>query len=148
MDRLDRAILNRANTSIGFDERPFAVIARDLCIPEQEVLSRVRALKDRGVIRRIGAVLDPRRIGWVSTLCAADIPENRLEEFAAFAAGYGEITHNYVRDGHPSCWFTVIAPDRYHLERIIKEIGQALDVDILDLPARTVFKIRVAFDLD
>jgi len=28
------------------------------------------------------------------------------------------------------------------------DIGQAMDIDIMDLPARKVFKIRVAFDLE
>ena len=148
MDRVDRAILNRINKSIPLCAEPFRDVAEDLHLPEDELIARIRSLKGNGFIRRIGAIIDPRRLGWTSTLCAADIPEVRLEEFSALAMRHGEITHNYVREGHPNCWFTIIAPDRDRIEEIMHDIGQAMDIDIMDLPARKVFKIRVAFDLE
>jgi DNA-binding Lrp family transcriptional regulator len=148
MDGIDRAILNRINKSIPLCARPFREIAEDLHLSEEDLVERIRALKKAGFIRRIGAVIDPKKLGWSSTLCAADIPEDRLEKFASLADGITGITHNYVREGHPNCWFTVIAPGRDALERIIKEIEQALDITVLNLPACNVFKIRVAFDLD
>ncbi|HPC47867.1 MAG TPA: Lrp/AsnC family transcriptional regulator, partial [Deltaproteobacteria bacterium] len=96
MDDVDRRILSRMSRSVELAERPFRNMSEELGIPEGEVISRVRALKDAGVIRRIGAVLDPARLGWVSTLCAADIPEDRIEPFADLTRSMAEITHNYV----------------------------------------------------
>ena len=147
MDDVDRRILSRMSRSVELAKRPFRNMSEELGIPEGEVISRVRALKDAGVIRRIGAVLDPARLGWVSTLCAADIPEDRIEQFADLTRSMAEITHNYVRDGTPNCWFTVIAPTRLRVEEIKRTIEASLGVRVSDLPARRVFKIRVSFDL-
>ncbi|HPR56230.1 MAG TPA: AsnC family transcriptional regulator [Deltaproteobacteria bacterium] len=148
MDHVDRAILSIVNKALPLSERPFSEVARHAGITEDEVIARIGSMKEQGVIRRIGAVVDPRKLGWSSTLCAADIPEGRIGDFHTLARRFREITHNYVRDGKPNCWFTIIAPDRRRTEDIMNEIGQALDTTVLDLPARKIFKIRVAFDLE
>jgi DNA-binding Lrp family transcriptional regulator len=147
MNNVDRQILTLINESLPISERPYRTLAEALGISEQEAIDRIRKLRDSGVIRRIGAVIDPKSIGWHSTLCAADVPASLLDEFAALVGGYGEVTHNYLREGHPNCWFTVIAPSEKRLLQIISEIEQKLGITLYDLPARKVFKIRVAFDI-
>jgi DNA-binding Lrp family transcriptional regulator len=148
VDGIDRTILTLINLALPLTCRPFCEVARRAGLSEEEVIARIRNLKERGIIRRLGAVIDPRKIEWTSTLCAADIPESRLEDYAALVGGYAEVTHNYVREGRPNCWFTIIAPDRRRIEEIMKQLEQALNTKILDLPARKVFKIRVGFDLE
>jgi len=147
MDTIDRKILGIINDALPVAERPFQIVADSVGISEEETIDRIKELKARRVIRRIGAVINPRGIGWQSTLCAVDVPMERLEEFAALVGTYEEVTHNYVRDGQPNCWFTLIAPSKERLSEIILEIEQALDTRILNLPANKVFKIRVALDI-
>ncbi len=147
MDTIDRKILSIINNTLPIAERPFQLVARSVGISEEETIDRIKKLKAGRIIRRIGAVIHPRGIGWHSTLCAVDVPMERLEEFAAFVGRYEEVTHNYLRDGQPNCWFTLIAPSKERLKEIIREIEQALDIKILDLPASKVFKIRVALDI-
>jgi DNA-binding Lrp family transcriptional regulator len=148
MDKTDKAILNLINTAFPLEHRPNSLLARELGIPEQEVIERIKGMRESGIIRRIGATIDPRRLDWYSTLCAATIPEERIEEYARVANAYPEVTHNYVRTGHPNCWFTVIAPSKERAGEIIKEIKHKLGTAILELPARRVFKIGVRFTLD
>jgi len=147
MDKIDRTILDRINKALPIAERPFKDVADSLGISEKELLDRIRKMISDGLIRRIGAVIDPRVIGWKSTLCAADIKPERLEEFSALVGGYDEVTHNYLRDGRPNCWFTIVAPSMERLLGIILEIEQKLGIEIYNLPARKVFKIRVALDI-
>ncbi len=146
MDHIDRKILTFISRSFPLTERPFRSIGERTGITEDEAMERIRRLKETGAIRRIGAVISPRNLGWYSTLCAAEVPQERIDEFASLVNAYGQVTHNYVRSGHPNCWFTLITPDKAQAERIIREIGQRLGTDILDLPARRVFKINVSFD--
>lgn len=146
MDRIDRKILTLISESFPLEERPFRSIAEQAGITEDEAVERIRRLKETGTIRRIGAVISPRSLGWRSTLCAADVPQERIDEFASLVNSYDQVTHNYVRSGHPNCWFTLITPDMAQAEEIIREIGRRLGTDILDLPARRVFKINVSFD--
>lgn len=148
MDETDRRILACMSSHVPVTPRPFLDLAEELGMPEQELMERVRRLKDKGVIRRIGAVLDPARLGWVSTLCAAHIPLEKVEEFARIAAAVPEITHNYLREGTPNCWFTIIAPTRERINEIIRALEANLGVAIQDMPSNRVFKIRVAFGME
>jgi DNA-binding Lrp family transcriptional regulator len=142
MDTIDHKILSIINNTLPIAERPFQIVAQSVGISEEETIDRIKKLKAGHIIRRIGAVVNPRGLGWQSTLCAADVPMERLDEFAALVGRYEEVTHNYLRDGQPNCWFTLIAPNKERLSDIIREIEQALDIKILDLPASKVFKDR------
>ena len=147
MDTIDRKIPGIINNTLPIAERPFQIVAQSVGISEEETIDRIKKLKAERIIRRIGAVINPRGIGWQSTLCAVDVPMERLEEFAALVGSYEEVTHNYVRDGQPNCWFTLIAPTKERLSEILREIEQALDIKILGLPANKVFKIKVALEI-
>jgi DNA-binding Lrp family transcriptional regulator len=146
MDRVDRQILNLSNKGLPLSERPYRELAKALGISEKEIIMRIKVLKEKGIIRRIGAVIDPRSIGWQSTLCAADVLPEHIEQFADIVGRYDEVTHNYLREGHPNCWFTLIAPNVQRLGDIISEMEQQLSIKILSLPARKIFKIRVSFE--
>ncbi|MEN6474454.1 MAG: AsnC family transcriptional regulator [Syntrophaceae bacterium] len=147
MDKHDKAILTRVSAAFPLVPRPYALLAGELGLSEDEVIARVRALKGGGTIRRIGATIDPRAVAWYSTLCAVNVPESRIEEYAQVVNAFEEVTHNYVRSGVPNCWFTIIAPDKARADEIMGLIRSALDLPVLELPATRVFKIGVRFSL-
>ncbi len=115
---------------------------------EDEVIRRVRRMKESGVIRRIGGSFDSRRLGFFSTLCAAKVPPQKVKLFNEVINACAGITHNYTRDHEYNIWFTFIAGSEAELERSLKEIADRTGVrDIVSLPAGRVFKIRVDFEL-
>ncbi|WP_054032586.1 siroheme decarboxylase subunit alpha [Desulfatitalea tepidiphila] len=148
LDDTDKAILNRIQSDFPIETCPFGVIARELNLKESEVLQRVLQLKQAGIIRRIGANFVPGKVGFVSTLCAARVPDDKIETFSRVVNRYPGVTHNYQRDDEFNVWFTFIARSReeiaQNLERIAKETGVET---ILNMPATKVFKIRAQFDL-
>lgn len=148
MDATDRRILNRIQSNFPVTARPYAAIGQELHLSEAEVLDRVGRLKAIGVIRRIGGNFSPEKLGFVSTLCAASVPEDKLETFAAVVNRYPGVTHNYMRDNHFNVWFTFIAPSMEAIEVNLAAIAGETGVDgILNLPATRVFKIRAKFDV-
>jgi siroheme decarboxylase len=148
MDDTDRRILNRIQSDFPVTSRPYQTIGLELELPEAEVISRVRRLKVSGIIRRIGGNFSPEKLGFVSTLCAASVPEEKLDAFAATVNRYPGVTHNYMRENHYNVWFTFIAPSMDEIEANLATIAQETDVhDILNLPATRVFKIRAKFDV-
>jgi len=78
MDDKDKELLNMLQDGLTFCERPFMELARRLDLDEESVLSRIRAMKENDIIRRIGGVFDSRALGFVSTLCAMSIPEEKI----------------------------------------------------------------------
>ncbi len=148
MDDLDRELLNRVQSDFPIASRPYAAIAGDLGITEAQVIQRLKALKARGIIRRIGGNFVPHKLGFVSTLCAAKVPEEKLESFAETVNRYPGVTHNYTRDNPFNVWFTFIAPSMEEIDANLEAISRETGVrEILNLPATKVFKIRAHFDL-
>ena len=145
-DDIDRAILNRIQSDFPVASRPYRVIAEKLGLAEGEVIRRVLRLKEQGIIRRIGGNFTPDKLGFVSTLCAASVPEDKISRFAEVVNRYPGVTHNYRRDNTFNIWFTFIAPTMDEINANLKQIAEETGVtEILNLPATKVFKIRAEF---
>ena len=148
MDDTDRKILNRIQSNFPITSRPFQTIAEELGLEESDVIHRLLQLKERGIIRRIGGNFFPEKLGFVSTLCAAKVPQDKIESFAEAVNRYPGVTHNYQRDNSFNIWFTFIAPSMQEIEEKIEAIARDTGVeDIINLPATRVFKIKAHFDL-
>lgn len=148
MDDIDRVILNRIQSDFPITPRPFLAIANDLGFSESEVLHRVAKLKKSGIIRRIGGNFVPEKLGFISTLCAAKVPNNKIDRFAKVVNRYPGVTHNYERDNKYNVWFTFIATSMNEIEKNLKQISQDTGVkDIINLPSTKVFKIKAHFEL-
>ena len=146
LDDLDRAILNEIQSHFPIDSRPYAEVGRRVGASETEVLARVAAMAEAGIIRRLGANFTSRKLGYTSTLVAARVAPDKLEHFVAVVNRYPGVTHNYLRRHRYNVWFTLIAESEESLNRILEEISAAAEVEeILSLPAQEVFKIKVDF---
>ena len=148
LDTIDRAILNRIQSDFPMTSRPYMSVAYEVGISEDDVLKRLARLKEKGIIRRIGGNFVPNKLGFVSTLCAAKVPEDMIESFAKVVNRYPGVTHNYLRDNKYNIWFTFIAPSMEVIEANLKNISKETKIsDIINLPATKVFKIKAHFDL-
>ncbi len=147
-DDMDKEILNRIQSDFPITPRPFLAIAEDLGLTEEAVIECVTRLKDSGIIRRIGGNFVPGKLGFVSTLCAAKVPEDKIDAFAGLVNQFPGVTHNYQRDDAFNIWFTFIAPSMTEIEENLKIISRTTGItDILNLPATNVFKIKAKFDI-
>jgi DNA-binding Lrp family transcriptional regulator len=145
MDDTDREFLNIVQNDFPVAPRPYAVLADKLNLSEAEIIERVRILKEKGIIRRIGAVFDPRKLGFISVLAAAEVPEAEIDTFAAAAGDFHEITHIYVRDAEVNVWFTISAPTRDRLDEILSEIKAKTGIAVHLLSADRIYKVKVVF---
>lgn len=148
MDEVDRQLLNVIQREFPVTSNPYEEIGRRLGLSEADVLGRLQRLKSEGIIRRIGAVIDPGSLGWVSTLCAARVPEEKIDAFVSVVNRYQGVTHNYERKAYYNIWFTLTAPSWEELKKTLSEFSKKTGVDeLVHFPAREIFKVRVQFDL-
>ncbi len=148
MDETDKKILNIIQTDFPVNAEPFNVLAKRISIDEDEVLQRVKKLKETGIIRRMGAVFDTRKLGFASTLCAARVSEEKLKEFVEIVNSYPGVTHNYRRNHEYNVWFTFMASTEEEIKKSLAEISEKTGInDILNMSAKRNFKIDVSFDL-
>lgn len=148
LDSLDRQLLDIIQTDFPLCPRPYAELGQRLGIQEQEALDRVRGLKARKIIRRLGANFQSAKLGFVSTLCAAKVPQDKMESFVAEVNARPGVTHNYLREHNYNIWFTLISPSREETQATLDDISEQTGIPILNLPATKLFKIRVDFRMD
>lgn len=148
LDSLDRRLLDIIQTEFPLVPRPYAALGERLGISEQEAWARVRSLRQRRIIRRLGANFQSAKLGFVSTLCAAKVPDDRLDAFIADVNAQPGVTHNYLRDHAYNIWFTLISPSRDESRAVLDGITARTGVPILNLPATRLFKIRVDFRME
>ncbi|MFH2011311.1 MAG: AsnC family transcriptional regulator [Pseudomonadota bacterium] len=147
MDSQDREILNRIQSNFPLNSRPFKVLGEELNISESNIIERVKQLFNKGYIRRIGASFDSKKLGFTSTLCAAKVPPEKIEEFVKVLHSYRGITHNYKRGHEYNVWFTFIGESKEKIMDNIANISKKTAIkNILNLPAKKVFKVNVEFE--
>jgi hypothetical protein len=71
-----------------------------------------------------------------------------MQRFVEVVNGYTGVTHNYRRAHEYNIWFTLIAPSKGEIKRILAEISERTGVEeIMSLPAERLFKIQVDFEV-
>lgn len=148
LDAVDRRILSFIQSAFPVEPRPYAIIAETAGISETEALARVRALRERSVIRRIGANFQSAKLGFRSTLCAAKVPASKLEDFTTEVNRHVEVTHNYLRKHEYNVWFTCIGSSWRNVCELLDSITAATGISILNLPAEKIYKIKVDFQME
>ncbi len=150
MDGIDKEILNQIQREFPLEREPFAAVGRGLGIGGGEVIRRIETLKRGRVIRQISAIFDTRVLGYESSLVAAKIPPEGLNEGAKAINSHPGVSHNYERNNEFNLWYTVAVPPNSRL-------GLEGTVDVLHsisgsektriLPTLKLFKIGVTLDM-
>ncbi|WP_332900011.1 siroheme decarboxylase subunit beta [Haladaptatus sp. CMSO5] len=144
IDDVDARLVDEFQSGFPVCERPFRVVGEELGISEEDALARVKTLREAGVFRRFGAVLNPPVIG-SSTLAAVKAPDDRFEEVAEIINGYQQVNHNYRRAHEWNMWFVVTAGSLETRDRILAEIEERTGCEVLNLPMLTDFYINLEF---
>ncbi|HEU6437650.1 MAG TPA: siroheme decarboxylase subunit alpha [Nitratidesulfovibrio sp.] len=147
LDQIDKRILDVIQSDFPLESRPYAVIGEKCGITEAEALARVRAMRERKLIRRIGANFQSAKLGFRSTLCAAKVPDEAMDGFVAEVNRHVGVTHNYLRNHEYNIWFTCIGPSWDSVCATLAEITAKTGIPILNLPATKLFKIKVDFQM-
>lgn len=146
-DQIDGKILDILQNEFPLEERPFLAIAGQMGISEADVLERIAAMKASGLIRRIGGIFDSGRMGYYSTLCAIEVPSDRIAEVGQLINRLPGVTHNYLRDHEYNMWFTLTAASPEKAASILAELEKAIGLPITSMPTQKVYKIKVSFEV-
>lgn len=102
LDSLDKAIIAAMQSDLPLITEPYAQIAAALGIEQAELLARLQRYRQSGKIRKLGAVLRHRKVGFsANALCAWVVPPERLDDIGVKFATEPHITHCYARTAYP-----------------------------------------------
>ena len=148
MDNLDQQIVTQLQMDFPLEANPYDIIAERLGVEPEVLFHRIEDMIDLGTIRRIGASLDSRKLGYSSTLAAVRVSPEQVDPACEFIDSYPEITHSYLRSNEYNIWFTVIASSQERVKEVLAQLREKLGIgisDVLDLPVKHLFKLDARF---
>lgn len=148
LSAFEKRLLNILQTGLPIVERPFSKIGMVLGVEERTALKHTREMLKRGVIRRIGAVINWRAVGKASTLVAARVPEKKLKKVVAAVNCLEGVSHNYLREHHYNLWFTLRADFQGEIKAILTRMSKRFGVEFHSLPVKRTFKLDARFDAE
>ncbi|HSV26680.1 MAG TPA: hypothetical protein VLH60_02200, partial [Sedimentisphaerales bacterium] len=140
---LQKKLCEALQDSLPLCSRPFAELAAFLGTDEQTILNETLALRNCGVIRRLGPFIDYHALGRVSALVAGHVDENMLAEVVKLVNAQPGVSHNYLRGHHYNLWFTLQADSAGKIEQILTSLTAETGVTFHRLPAIRSFKLDV-----
>jgi len=148
IDNVDKNLLNIIQAEFPLSREPFAALGLHLNVNCNEVIQRIEKLKSGGIIRLIGPVFNPKRLGYRTTLVAVEVPVERLDKAEQIVSTHPMVSHCYERDHDFNLWFTLAMPAKEDIESEVHKLGSRIKAEeILNLPAVRTFKIGAYFNL-
>lgn len=146
MDAIDRRIVNALQGGFPVCDAPFAAVAAPLGLDEAELIARLQALLDRGVLSRFGPLYVAEALGGAVTLAAMAVPEERFEEVAALVNAHPEVAHNYAR-AHPlNMWFVLACEDPGGIAATIAAIEAETGIEVVNMPREAEYHVGLRLE--
>ncbi len=148
LDATDRKLLNEIQWVFPLVDRPYLEIAQRYGISEFEVMRRIAAMKEIGLIRQINAIFDTRRLGYKSALVAFAVQPDKLDYVSEVVNEHPGVSHNYERNHEYNMWFTLAVAPGSDMKQDLDKMA-ALDgvIKYRVLPTLKLYKIGVKLDM-
>ena len=148
LDNIDKDLLNIIQTELPLGREPFVDLGLHLGTGRSEIIRRIERLKAGGVIRLIGPVFNPGKLGYRTTLVAMKMHAEQLDEAGQIISTNPMVSHCYERDHDFNFWFTLAMPATEDMETEVRKLGNRLKSETtLNLPAVKIFKIGAYFNI-
>ncbi len=127
---LEKKVIAALQGDIPVSPRPYLEIAEMIGVDEETVLSVVKDLYHRGVIRRFGATLRHQKSGFnANAMVAWQVDESLIDTVGEQVAGYDAVTHCYRRDPAPDWPYNLYTMVHARDEAGCREIARTISED-------------------
>ncbi|NPB00256.1 MAG: Lrp/AsnC family transcriptional regulator [Crenarchaeota archaeon] len=129
-------------------ERPFHDIALKLDTDPEKIIETVRSLREKGIIRRIGSVLNYRSRNLKAALVALRVSEKYIDNVIEHINNLGGVSHNFLREHDLNIWFVIKRQSMEDIVKIIREICSQYSInEYAILESVKTYRLDVRFDL-
>jgi siroheme decarboxylase len=142
LDEIDRKLINGWQGGFPLKARPFAEIAGELGISEDETIERIRALREDNMITRFGPMFNADALGGAFCLCAMAVPEQRWDEIVESVNAHIEVAHNYRREHRLNMWFVLATEQAARIGDVCAEIERSTGLHVFAFPKLREFFVE------
>jgi len=97
-DEWDRDVVRATQGDLPVDRSPYRAAAAELGITEEALVEHLEGMQERGLLRRVAAILFHRRAGFSANgMGVWKVPEEQIAEIGPRMAAYRGISHCYER---------------------------------------------------
>jgi DNA-binding Lrp family transcriptional regulator len=105
IDEVDRRIILATQAGLPLAEQPYDVLAQQLDMAVEELMERIRAMQECGVIRRIAAVPDHYALGYrANGMSVWNVRDTVIADLGARVGAREFVSHCYQRPRHLPIW--------------------------------------------
>lgn len=105
LDATDRAIVLATQAGLPLYPNPWHAVGQTVGISGDEVLARMQAMQKAGVIRRVAAVPNHYRLGYVANgMTVWDVDDAEIDRLGRELAAVDGVSHCYRRPRHLPYW--------------------------------------------
>lgn len=98
LDEVDRKVIQATQSGLPLVSRPYHDIAQDLGISANEVIERMKAMQEAGIIRRIAAVPNHYALGYKGNgMSVWDVPSELVNDLGEKVGSLDFVSHCYHR---------------------------------------------------
>ncbi|TYC57464.1 Lrp/AsnC family transcriptional regulator [Marinobacter sp. BW6] len=142
---VERAVINRLQTGLPLVHSPYAAVADELGVAEEEVLNTLQDLLDRNILRRFGPMFHAGEMGGGLTLAAMRVPQQDFDRITAKVNAFEEVAHNYRREHELNMWFVLATEAPDDIARVIAAIESATGYRVYNMPKEEEFHVHLHF---
>lgn len=143
MDETDRRIVNALQGGFPVCDEPYAAVAATLGIGAGELIDRLRALLDRGVLSRFGPQYQIERMGGRFVLAALAVPEADFDRVTARVNAFDEVAHNYRREHRLNMWFVLATETAEQIPLVAGRIEAATGLPVYLFPKEREYFVEL-----
>lgn len=133
LSTVEKRVILELQEDIPLSYTPFLEIAQRVGIKEDQLIQLLKSFQERGLLRRIGAVLDHYKAGYnCNVMVAWRVNPRGIPDFVEIASKYPQLTHCYRRSApakFPYNVYTMIhGRCRSECELIVRELSALTSV--------------------
>jgi DNA-binding Lrp family transcriptional regulator len=155
-DELDKAVIRATQGDLPVVSEPYAEAARSLGMDVGALVEHLRGMQERGLLRRVAAILFHRRAGFSANgMGVWKVPEDRIADVGPRMAAFRGISHCYQRPTYPDWPYSIFTMahgrSKEECDAILDAIADGIDAveDRATLYSSTEFKkVRLLYFTD
>ena len=146
LNEQDCRLIAEIQGGLPLTSRPYAAVGERVGLSEQEVIERISALQDSGVIKRLGVVVRHHELGYTANAMVVwDVPDERLDEIGEKLGAQECVTLCYQRPRRLPDWpynlFSMIhGKERERVSAYIESLVE--EEGLQNIPRKVLFSGR------